>query len=276
MSSRILKAFDAPLHALDSLGRQLAFWGRAYGFVPYSVSRYKKEILNHLGGFSFGMGGLALVGGTAVVIVFMVGAASGEIGVQGYTVLNNIGIESLLGFFAAYMNTRVVAPFMSCLALVVTVGAGITAELGSRRISEEIDALEVMAVRPIPFLVTTRIIAALLAATPLYTVGLFISYGSSKLVAVFVYGASAGGYDHYFTTFLDPNDIISSWYQVLGASVVIVSIHCFYGFHASGGPAGVGQAVGRSVRLALVMVFFTLFALQVAFQGDIDTTRIAR
>jgi phospholipid/cholesterol/gamma-HCH transport system permease protein len=198
------------------------------------------------------------------------------VAIQGYTALNNVGVEVLTGFVSAYLNTRIAAPAIAAVALVATVGAGMTAELGARRISEEIDALEVMAVPPIPFLVATRIIAGILSITPLYAIALIISYGMTKLTAVVFYGISSGSYDHYFSTFLVPSDILSSYLQVLMMSIIIVSVHCYYGFHAAGGPAGVGRAVGRSVRLSLILVLFTLFALTLVLYGNSDTLRISR
>jgi phospholipid/cholesterol/gamma-HCH transport system permease protein len=270
------KLLSAPVRTLESLGHQVAFHGRAYGLAPMTFARYKREIIRQLAAVSFGTGGLALVGGTAVIVGFMTASTGVEVAIQGYTALNNVGVEVLTGFVSAYVNTRIAAPAIAAVALVATVGAGITAELGARRISEEIDALEVMAVPPVPYLVTTRIIAGLLSITPLYAVALFVSFGMTKLTSVVFYGLSAGSYDHYFSTFLVPSDILSSYLQVLAMSVVIVSVHCYYGFHAAGGPAGVGDAVGRSVRLSLILVLFTIFALTLVLYGNTDTLRISR
>ncbi|MCW2716375.1 MAG: phospholipid/cholesterol/gamma-HCH transport system permease protein [Pseudonocardiales bacterium] len=273
---KAFKVVSASGDALEGLGRQIGFYGRAYGLAPLTFTRYKREIVRQLAAVSFGTGGLALVGGTAVIVAFMTASTGVEVAIQGYTALNNVGVEVLTGFVSAYVNTRIAAPAIAAVALVATVGAGITAELGARRISEEIDALEVMAVPPVPFLVTTRIIAGLIAITPLYAISLFVSYGMTKLTSVVFYGLSSGSYDHYFSTFLVPGDIVNSYLQVLAMSVVIVSIHCYYGFHAAGGPAGVGRAVGSSVRLSLVLVLFTLFALTLVLYGNSDSLHISR
>ena len=110
------------------------------------------------------------------------------------------------------------------------------------RISEEIDALEVMAVPSVPFLVTTRIIAGFIAVIPLYVIGLLSSYLASYAIVVFYYGDSAGTYSHYFHLFLPPLDVIWSFFKVLVFAIVIILTHCYYGYTASGGPAGASAA----------------------------------
>jgi phospholipid/cholesterol/gamma-HCH transport system permease protein len=186
-----------------------------------------------------------------------------------------VGIEALTGFISAYINTRLAAPVIAGIALVATVGAGFTAQLGAMRVSEEIDALEVMSVPTVPFLVSTRIVAGLVAIIPLYAVALLASYTCTQLIVTVAYGQSAGAYEHYFKTFLIPSDILSSFASVAVMSIVIVSIHCYYGFHATGGPAGVGQAVGRAVRMSLVAVLFTNMLLSFALYGSVNTLHIS-
>jgi phospholipid/cholesterol/gamma-HCH transport system permease protein len=266
----------SPGRGLDQLGDQLTFYGKAYGWTFKTISRYKREILHQLGGITFGTGALALVGGSAMVVGFINSTTGAEVVVQGYTETSRLGIEVITGFFSAFVNVRIAVPLIATVALVSTVGAGITAELGAKRISEEIDALEVMAIPPIPFLVTTRIIAGLLTITPLYAIALFVSFGTGRLLTIYLYGVSGGAFSHYFNTFLIPRDVLSSYLIVLAMSVVIVSVHCYYGFNAKGGPAGVGQAVGRSVRLSLILVLFTQFGMSLLLYGNSDTFHLAR
>ncbi len=167
------------------------------------------------------------------------------VGLQGYAALNQIGASAFTGFVSAYFNTREIAPLVAGLALSATVGAGFTAQLGSMRINEEVDALEGMGVPSLPYLVTTRIVAGAIAVIPLYAIGLVSSYFGSRLVTVYFEGQSAGTYDHYFGLFLSPVDVLWSFLKVLIFSVVVILVHCYYGYRASGGPAGVGVAVGR-------------------------------
>ncbi|HEV7830743.1 MAG TPA: ABC transporter permease [Pseudonocardiaceae bacterium] len=267
---------DAQLENIDRLGDQLLFYGKAYGSIPRALVRYKREVVTQIAAITFGSGALAAVGGSAAVVGFINVMTGTEVTTQGYASLTNVGIEVLTGLFVAFISVRIVVPVVAAVALVATVGAGITAELGARRISDEIDALEVMAIPPIPYLVATRIVAGLAAITPLYALALLMSWLASWLAATSLYGLSAGAYAHYFTTFLIPSDVLVSYVEVVVMSVVIVSIHCYYGFHASGGPAGVGVAVGRSVRLSLILVLITLFALTLVLYGNSSTLHITR
>jgi phospholipid/cholesterol/gamma-HCH transport system permease protein len=189
--------------------------------------------------------------------------------------MDQIGTAAFTGFISAYFNTREIAPLVAGLALSATVGAGFTAQLGAMRISEEVDALEVMAVPSLPFLVTTRMIAGFVAVTPLYVVGLLSSFLATRLIATGYFGQSAGTYDYYFHLFLPPQDVLWSFGKVLVFSVIIVLTHCYYGYTASGGPAGVGVAVGRAVRAAIVLVNVIDFFLSLAIWGATTTVRIA-
>ncbi len=218
---------------------------RALAWTPRAIRRYYREILRLLAELSFGSGALALIGGTVGVMIGMTLFTGTVVGLQGYAALNQIGASAFTGFVSAYFNTREIAPLVAGLALSATVGAGFTAQLGSMRINEEVDALEGMGVPSLPYLVTTRIIAGAVAVIPLYAIGLVSSYFGSRLVTVYFEGQSAGTYDHYFGLFLSPVDVLWSFLKVLIFSVVVILVHCYYGYRASGGPAGVGVAVGR-------------------------------
>jgi phospholipid/cholesterol/gamma-HCH transport system permease protein len=265
----------APVSTLDQLGDQLSFYARALAWVPRAIRRYTREMLRLLAEVSFGSGALAVIGGTIGVMVGMTIFTGTVVGLQGYAALDRIGTAAFAGFASAYINTREIAPLVAALALSATVGAGFTAQLGAMRISEEIDALEVMAVPSLPFLVTTRIIAGFVAVIPLYVIGLLTSYLASRTITVYFYGQSAGTYDHYFNLFLPPEDVFWSFGKVLIFSVFIILAHCYYGYRASGGPAGVGIAVGRSVRTSIVTVSLINFFVGFAIWGTTITVRIA-
>lgn len=270
-----LRVIRRPVVALDDLGEQMAFYVKALAWTPRTIRRYKKEVLRLLAEVTFGSGALAVIGGTVGVIAFLSFFTGTEVGLQGYAALNQLGTGAFTGFISAYFNTREIAPLVAGLALSATVGCGFTAQLGAMRISEEIDALEVMAVPSLPFLVTTRLIAGFIAVVPLYVIGLLCSYLSTRTIATAYYGQSTGTYDHYFRLFLPPTDVLWSFFKVLVFSVVIVMTHCYYGYTAKGGPAGVGVAVGRAVRTAIVAVNVVDFFLSLAIWGATTTVRIA-
>jgi phospholipid/cholesterol/gamma-HCH transport system permease protein len=273
---RILrKVYRQPLDTLDDLGDQLSFYGRALAWTPRTLRRYKKETLRLLAEVTFGTGALAVIGGTVGVIALLTFFTGSSVGLQGYAALDQLGTSAFTGFLSAYFNTREVAPLVASNALVATVGAGFTAQLGAMRISEEIDAVEVMAIPSIPYLVTTRVIAAFVAVIPLYFVGLIGTYMATQAVSIHYYGLTGGTYDHYFTLFLPPIDVLYSFAKVLVFSVILTLICCYYGYNASGGPAGVGVAVGRAVRLSLVMIVVADFFMSLALWGSTTTVRLA-
>jgi phospholipid/cholesterol/gamma-HCH transport system permease protein len=132
-----------------------------------------------------------------------------------------------------------------------------------------------MAIPSLPFLVTTRILAALVAVIPLYVVGLLSSYFATRLVVTGFFGQSKGTYDHYFDLFLPPGDVLWSFGKILVFAVVVVMIHCYHGYNASGGPAGVGVAVGRAVRSSIVAINVIDLLLSMAIWGTTTTVRLA-
>ncbi len=271
----VREVYRRPLASLDNLGGELAFYVKTIAWAPRSVKRYKKEIVRLLAEVTLGSGALAVIGGTVGVITALAFFTGTEVGLQGYAALNQIGTAAFSGFVSAYFNTREISPLVAGIALAATVGCGFTAQLGSMRISEEVDALEVMAVPSLPFLVTTRVIAGLIAVVPLYVVGLLSSYFATRLTVTTFFGQSTGTYDHYFTLFLPPEDVLWSFGKVLVFAVLVIMIHCYHGYYASGGPAGVGVAVGRAVRTSIVAINVVDLLLSMAIWGTTTTVRLA-
>jgi len=267
--------YQRPLRMLDALGEELAFYLKALAWTPRTLSRYKKEILRILAEVTLGSGALAVIGGTVGVIAAMCFFTGTEVGLQGYAALNQLGTANFAGFVSAYFNTREIAPLVAGIALAATVGCGFTAQLGAMRISEEVDALEVMAIPSLPFLVTTRIIGGLIAVVPLYVIGLLSSYFATRLTVVTFFGQSSGTFDHTFNQFLPPGDVLWSFGKVLVFAVVVILIHCYHGYNASGGPAGVGVAVGRAVRTSIVAINVIDLFLSMAIWGTTTTVRLA-
>jgi phospholipid/cholesterol/gamma-HCH transport system permease protein len=268
-------ALSKPLGALEDMGEQLSFYGRSLGWFWRALISYKKEVARLIAEVSLGSGALAVIAGSVGVIAFMTFFTGTEVGLEGYQGLNQIGISAFAGFISAYFNTREIAPLVAGLALTATVGAGFTAQLGAMRIAEEIDALEVMGIPSIPYLVTTRLIAGLIAVIPLYVIGLVASYIATREIVVLFFHQSGGTYDHYFHTFLVPTDVIYSFVKIIIFAIVIMLIHCYYGYYAKGGPAGVGIAVGRAVRTSIVAINIIDLFLSLAIWGANTTVRIA-
>ncbi len=261
--------------AIDRVGEDGLFVLRALVSTVRAVRSYRTETLRVLAEISFGTGVLAAVGGSVAVLGFLTMFAGATVAVQGFDSLGSIGVDALTGFLAAYVNVRVVAPVTAGVGLAATVGAGTTAALGAMRISEEIDALEVMAIRSLPYLVGTRIVAGLIAVVPLYALSLSTSFLASRVATVVVLGQSSGVYDHYFSTFLVPSDVLWSFLQVIVIGLAVMAIHTLYGYRATGGPAGVGIATGRAVRLSLVTVVLVTLSLSLALYGATRSIHLA-
>ncbi|HET8992184.1 MAG TPA: ABC transporter permease [Rhodococcus sp. (in: high G+C Gram-positive bacteria)] len=233
-----------------------------------AARHYPRETLRVVSEIGLGTGVLAMIGGSVAIMGFLTLFAGATVAVQGFTSLGNIGVEALTGFLSAYVNVRVVAPVVAGVGLAATIGAGTTAQLGAMRISEEIDALEVMAIRSIPYLVGTRILAGLIAVVPLYALSVLASFLSSRIATVVILGQSPGVYDHYFATFLRPADVLWSFLQAITMAVVVMTVHSYYGYTATGGPAGVGVATGRAVRMSLIGVVTVTLLISLALYGS--------
>ncbi|MDT5104087.1 MAG: phospholipid/cholesterol/gamma-HCH transport system permease protein, partial [Mycobacterium sp.] len=243
------------------------FYGRSLAGIPFAVTHYGREIVRLIAEISMGAGSLAMIGGTVVIVGFLTLAAGGTLAVQGYSSLGNIGIEALTGFLAAFINVRISAPIVAGIGLAATFGAGVTAQLGAMRINEEIDALESMAIRPIEYLVSTRIIAGMIAITPLYSIAVILSFVASRFTTVMLLGQSGGLYDHYFDTFLNPIDLLWSFLQAVLMALAVLLIHTYFGYFATGGPSGVGVAVGNAVRTSLVVVVSVTLLVSLSIYG---------
>jgi phospholipid/cholesterol/gamma-HCH transport system permease protein len=257
-------AASRPIEEAGKLG-----WFTVVGVrdMAWALTRYRKEILRLIAEVGMGSGAMAIIGGTAVIIGFVTLSAGSLVAIQGLASLGHVGLDTLLGFVSAFINVRLVAPIVTGIALAATVGAGATAELGAMRISEEIDALEVMGVKSTAYLVSTRMLAGLVVIIPLYSVGLILSFLSPQVVTTFLYGQTSGTYDHYFRTFLRPDDVFWSFVEIIIISAVVMLSHCYYGYNASGGPVGVGEAVGRSMRFSLVANPVVILLAEMALYG---------
>jgi phospholipid/cholesterol/gamma-HCH transport system permease protein len=262
---------------LEEVGRQLGFYFRIlYETVVHLVIRlrYRNIVFGLVSDITVGAGAL-IVGGGMVFVIFSMSFFTGtEVGLQGFKGLEQIGAESFTGLVGSFANTREVTPLIAGVALAAQVGAGFTAELGAMRISDEIDALEVMSVPSFVYLVCTRVAAAFIAIVPLYLISLFASFFATKLVTTEFFGLSEGVYDYYFRLYLPFIDVVYSVIKAGIFAIVVALIHCYYGYYASGGPAGVGVAVGKAIRLSIVSIVLLNLFLSLLFWGGGNTVSL--
>lgn len=250
------------------LGVQTQFFVETLASMGDVFRRYRTELLRLIAQMGLGSGALAVIGGTVVIVGFLTLTTGALVAVQGYNQFSQVGVEALTGFASAYFNVRLIAPLTAGIGLAATIGAGATAQLGAMRINEEIDALEVMGIRSVAYLASTRVISGIIVVIPLYCVAVLMSFFAARFGTTYVYGQSTGVYDHYFNTFLSPTDLIWSFFLAVTMAVVIMLVHTYYGFTASGGPAGVGEAVGRAVLTSLVASALAVLLVSLAIYGQ--------
>ncbi len=262
-----VRVYGRASRPITRIGHMLVFFVRALASVPVVLRYYRKEFVRLLSDIAWGNGSLVVGGGTAGVVLVLGLSAGAIVAIEGYNFLNLLGLGPATGFISSLVNTRELAPLMASLAFATQAGCRFTAQLGSMRIAEEIDAMDSLAIRPIPFLVTTRLMASVTAVIPLYVGCLAISYLSSQLVVGLVGGGSVGSYLHYFTLMLAGKDIVYSVIKTVVFVWISSTVQCYYGFYAAGGPEGVGVAAGHAMRGAITAVIMVNMLLTMAFWG---------
>lgn len=273
--ARLSRRFERIRSAWDNIGLQTQFYAHAIGSIGDAVKNYRTEFIRLIATMGLGAGALAVVGGTVAIVGFLTLSTGALVAVQGYNQFASVGVEALTGFASAFFNVRLIAPGTTAVALSATIGAGATAQLGAMRINEEIDALEVIGIRSISYLASTRVAAGVIVVIPLYCVAVIMSFVSSRFGTTVIYGQGSGVYDHYFNTFLNTTDLLWSFGQSVAITVVIMLVHTYYGFTASGGPAGVGEAVGRAVRTSLIVAAVVVVMISLALYGQSGNFHLA-
>jgi phospholipid/cholesterol/gamma-HCH transport system permease protein len=275
LGARHIVGFGAAVvNPVLALGHQLAFAYQALRAVPLTVMRYRRETGKVFLDIGFGNGRVIVGGGTVGVVVFMGIMTGSVIGIEAFRILDMLGMGPLVGFISSFANTRELAPLIAAIGFASQAGCRMTAEIGSMRISEEIDALEATAVRPIPFVVTTRIIAGVLIIVPVYLATLACSYFATAFFIKVIHGQAGGTYNHYFEAFLVPSDVLLSLLKAVVFVVMIILIHSYFGFYASGGPEGVGIASGRAIRTSLVLIIVVDMMLTLTLWGLTGGVRV--
>jgi phospholipid/cholesterol/gamma-HCH transport system permease protein len=198
--------------------------------------------------------GILIVSSTLVIwgLIFIIGL---QCGIEGAYFNRAVGSPAYAGVFAAWCDLRELVPYAFGYMMSAKVGTGIVAELGSMRISDEIDALEVMGIDSVLFLCATRLLAAWLVLPFMYAAGVGAGFFASYLAVVEQIGeVSSGGFFLIFWMFQNPPDLLYSVIKGMSMATVIVLVGCYYGYNASGGPVGVGTATAKSMVMNIVLV----------------------
>lgn len=258
----------------DGLSGQLLFWVHALKAMPKAL-HYRKQIGAIVSDITIGVGALVVGAGTFFVIFSMAFFTGTQVGLEGFQGLRSIGAEAFTGLVSSWANTREITPLVAGVALAAQIGTSFTAEIGAARISEEIDALETMAVPPMVYTVATRIWASIITIIPLYLAALFASFIATEAIVTRFFSLSTGTYTHYFHLFLPPIDVFYSLIKAVVFAVLVTLIHTYYGYTATGGPAGVGVASGRAIRLSITTVVVVNLFLSLLMWGGHETVKIA-
>jgi phospholipid/cholesterol/gamma-HCH transport system permease protein len=236
-----------PREWLASFGEIVRFCSTVVGEVfSLKVFRFFGEALRQAG--------LLILSSTLVIwgLIFIIGL---QCGIEGAYFNRAVGSPAYAGVFAAWCDLRELVPYAFGYMMAAKVGTGIVAELGSMRISDEIDALEVMGISSMTFLCATRLLAAWLVLPFMYLAGIGAGFFASYLAVVEQIGeVSSGGYSLIFWMFQNPPDLLYSVIKAMAMATVIVLVGCYYGYTASGGPVGVGTATAKSMVLNIVLV----------------------
>jgi phospholipid/cholesterol/gamma-HCH transport system permease protein len=239
--------FAAPRNSVESFGDIVKFGGSiVYDVGRLRVFRYFGEALRQAG--------ILIISSTLVIwgLVFIIGL---QCGIEGAYFDRSVGAPAYAGVFAAWCDLRELVPLCFGYMMAAKVGTGIVAELGSMRISDEIDALEVMGINGITFLCATRLLAAIIVLPFVYLCSIGAGFFASYIAVVQQIGdVSSGGYFLIFWQFQNPPDLIFSLIKAMVMAVVIVLVGCYYGYNASGGPVGVGTATAKSMVFNIVAV----------------------
>ncbi|MCB0924763.1 MAG: ABC transporter permease [Mycobacterium sp.] len=258
------RAGDRAAGPIRQLGHIVVFAGKAIAGVPVVLRSYRNEYTRLLADVAWGNGSLVVGGGTAGVALVLGVVVGVMVGIEGYNFLQLLGLGPAVGIISSLVNTRELAPIACALAFATQSGCRFTAQLGAMRISEEIDALDSMAIRPIPYMVTTRLMASITAIIPLYVVCLGVSYLSTQIIVSIISGGSMGGYLHYFGLMLSGTEIFYSIVKCVIFVAISSVLQCYYGFYAGGGPEGVGVAAGHAMRAAITVVVIVNMLLTMA------------
>jgi phospholipid/cholesterol/gamma-HCH transport system permease protein len=236
-----------PREWIASFGDIVKFCGRVVGEVfGLRVFRFFGEALRQAG--------LLILSSTLVIwgLIFIIGL---QCGIEGAYFNRAVGSPAYAGVFAAWCDLRELVPYAFGYMMAAKVGTGIVAEIGSMRISDEVDALEVMGISSMTFLCATRLLAAWMVLPFMYLAGIGAGFFASYLAVVEQIGeVSSGGFFLIFWMFQNPPDLLYSVIKAMAMATVIVLVGCYYGYNASGGPVGVGTATAKSMVLNIVLV----------------------
>jgi phospholipid/cholesterol/gamma-HCH transport system permease protein len=250
---------DFTLRIVEDTGQMLGFFVQALRAVFNPPFRYQLFLAQ-----------AEFVGVGSLFIILLTGVFTGAVfTLQTVSALEQVGMESMVGSTVMLAVSRELAPVLTALMVTGRVGSAMATELGTMRVSEQIDAMEVMAVDPIGYLVTPRIFACALMVPALTVIFDVVAALGAYMVAIGVLGIDEGAFLSRIEWFLDPYDFTHGIKKAFIFGVLIAVVGCFKGFHAKGGARGVGMATTQAVVIGSISIFvldYVLTALLLLFE----------
>jgi phospholipid/cholesterol/gamma-HCH transport system permease protein len=209
-----------------------------------------------------------IAAGSTLVIVFVTFLIGGTCGVEAAFVGRQIGAGVAAPFFASICTVREIVPVIFGMILAAKVGCGMVAELGAMRVNEEVDAIEVMGIPAMAYLVSTRIVASLIVIPPVYLASVASAQAGAWLTSlVRFHDISQGTWEVTFYIGFHPMDILFTLIKGVGIFLLVLMTALFYGYRVRGGPVEVGEAAARSMRVNLVLIAVANMVLSLVLWG---------
>ncbi|MBU4074106.1 MAG: ABC transporter permease [Proteobacteria bacterium] len=205
---------------------------------------------------------MEFVGVKSIFVVVLTGTFTGMVmALQGYHGFRMFGAESLVGGTVALGMTRELGPVLTSLMVTARAGSAMAAELGTMRVTEQIDALYVMAVNPVKHLIVPRVIAGVLMVPLLTVVADFVGILGGYFVGVHILGINSGVFVKNITRLVELDDIYNGLVKAACFGLILSLIGCYKGFNTRGGAEGVGRATTEAVVLASITILISDYFL---------------
>lgn len=243
------------LRSLQSLGALCLFVGQSVAHV-FTPPWYPRLILRQF--VDIGYYSLPVVGMTAIFTGMV-------LALQSYTGFTRFNAESAIAGVVALSVTRELAPVLAGLMVAGRIGASIAAEIGTMRVTEQIDALTTLSVNPYKYLIVPRIIAGTLMLPALVLIADIIGIYGGYIVSVYSLGFSEGSYLQQTWNILQPNDVISGLVKASAFGFIVTMMGCYHGFNSGRGAQGVGAATTYAVVSASILILIFNFILTKVF-----------